>query len=224
MESRIQHKWSYLKKKISSWTWRTDLWLPGVREGVGGREWGGWGVWDWWMQTVSNIWNGWAMGSYYSAQGTICDCVTLLYNRNWRQRDEFVIFLAIENESLHYDDDSGIVNESTDTRKQETCGLSNGLNRMRKRNKGSKISQDFSLWLDWDEGDSMMWHKEVKEEDLNRVRSGRAKLELLGFVISSYYRNNNRLEQPISILLGSQMANHNLGLLEAEIIFTVKNI
>ena len=23
-------------------------------------------------------------GSYYAAQGTVCDCVTLLYNRNWR--------------------------------------------------------------------------------------------------------------------------------------------
>ena len=28
------------------------------------------------------IWNGWAMGSYCTAQGTVCDWVTVLYNRN----------------------------------------------------------------------------------------------------------------------------------------------
>ena len=28
------------------------------------------------------IWNGWARGPYYTAQGTVCDWVTLLYNRN----------------------------------------------------------------------------------------------------------------------------------------------
>ena len=27
------------------------------------------------------IWNGWAMGSYCTAQGSVCDWVTLLYNR-----------------------------------------------------------------------------------------------------------------------------------------------
>ena len=27
------------------------------------------------------IWNGWAMGSYCTAQGNVCDWVTLLYNR-----------------------------------------------------------------------------------------------------------------------------------------------
>ena len=27
------------------------------------------------------IWNGWAMGSYCTAQGNVCDSVTLLYNR-----------------------------------------------------------------------------------------------------------------------------------------------
>ena len=29
-----------------------------------------------------NIWNGWAMGPYGTAQGTVCDWVTLLYNRS----------------------------------------------------------------------------------------------------------------------------------------------
>ena len=28
------------------------------------------------------IWNGWAMGPYCTVQGTLCDWVTLLYNRN----------------------------------------------------------------------------------------------------------------------------------------------
>ena len=27
------------------------------------------------------IWNGWAMGPYCTAQGNVCDWVTLLYNR-----------------------------------------------------------------------------------------------------------------------------------------------
>ena len=27
------------------------------------------------------IWNGWAMGSHCTAQGNVCDWVTLLYNR-----------------------------------------------------------------------------------------------------------------------------------------------
>ena len=30
------------------------------------------------------IWNGWAMRPYCTAQGTMCDWVTLLYNRTWR--------------------------------------------------------------------------------------------------------------------------------------------
>lgn len=43
-------------------------------------EWDGQEVWGWWIET--NIWNGWAMGSYCIARGTVCDWVTLLYNRN----------------------------------------------------------------------------------------------------------------------------------------------
>ena len=31
----------------------------------------------------SYVWNGWALGSYCTAQGNVCDWVTLLYNRTW---------------------------------------------------------------------------------------------------------------------------------------------
>ena len=55
----------------------TDLWLPG-----GGRG-GGWtgslGLVD---QENCYVRTGWAMGSYCTAKGTVCDWVTLLYNRN----------------------------------------------------------------------------------------------------------------------------------------------
>ena len=30
------------------------------------------------------IWCRWAIGAYCTVQGTVCDCVTLLYNRNCR--------------------------------------------------------------------------------------------------------------------------------------------
>ena len=30
------------------------------------------------------IWSGWAMGPYCTAWGTVCDWVTLVYNRNWK--------------------------------------------------------------------------------------------------------------------------------------------
>ena len=30
------------------------------------------------------IWYGWATGSYWTAQGNVCDWVTLLYNRTWQ--------------------------------------------------------------------------------------------------------------------------------------------
>ena len=32
-------------------------------------------------ETNCSIWNGWAMGSYCTAQVNVCDWVTLLYNR-----------------------------------------------------------------------------------------------------------------------------------------------
>ena len=34
------------------------------------------------MEPNYNIWNRWAMRSYCTAQGTVCDWVTLLYNRH----------------------------------------------------------------------------------------------------------------------------------------------
>ena len=36
------------------------------------------------VNTNCNTWHEWAMGSYCTAQGTVCDWVTLLYNRNGR--------------------------------------------------------------------------------------------------------------------------------------------
>ena len=56
---------------------RADLWFS-VEDG--GREWDGQAVWGLGMQTY--IWNGWAMGPYCAAQGTVCDGVALLYHRN----------------------------------------------------------------------------------------------------------------------------------------------
>ena len=35
------------------------------------------------MQT-DNIGNEWAMGPYCTAQGNVCDCITLLYHRTWQ--------------------------------------------------------------------------------------------------------------------------------------------
>ena len=36
-------------KTNRSWIRRADLWLPGGGE----KEWDGWGVWGWWIQTVT---------------------------------------------------------------------------------------------------------------------------------------------------------------------------
>lgn len=49
-----------------------------------------------------------------------------------------------------------------------------------------------------------MQHKEGEQEDLPRVGDGRAKDDLSGFVISSYYGNSARLEKTLSSLLGSK--------------------
>ena len=45
-----------------------------------GREWDGLVVQGFWMQT--HVWSGWAVGPWYTAQGSVCDWVTLLYRRN----------------------------------------------------------------------------------------------------------------------------------------------
>ena len=46
---------------------------------AGGVEWTGSSGF---LDANSYIWNGWAMGSYCTAQGIVCDWVTLLYDRN----------------------------------------------------------------------------------------------------------------------------------------------
>ena len=52
---------------------------PGGCQGGFGKEWDAHGIWSWRMQAV-NVWNGLVMGSYCTAQGSVCDWVTLLYN------------------------------------------------------------------------------------------------------------------------------------------------
>ena len=49
-------------------------------QGGKGRECDGWASWGF-GDVNSYIWNGWALGSYRTAQGNVCDWVTLLYNR-----------------------------------------------------------------------------------------------------------------------------------------------
>ena len=54
----------------------------GVPKGEeGGREWDGWHSGGFFLDAKSYIWNGWAIGPYDTALGTVCDWVTLLYNR-----------------------------------------------------------------------------------------------------------------------------------------------
>ena len=52
----------------------SDCWKEAV-EGVG---------WTGSLGLMDAIWNGWALQSYWTAQGTVYDWVTLLYMRNWR--------------------------------------------------------------------------------------------------------------------------------------------
>ena len=82
VESKIWHKWSYLQNSNRSWPRRADLWFPGGGEDCCSQ---GKGEEVEWMGSLQfYIWNGWVVGPYYTAQGTVCDWVTLLYNRNWR--------------------------------------------------------------------------------------------------------------------------------------------
>ena len=43
------------------------------------------------------IWNGWAMGPYCTAQGTVCDWITLLYNRTCRNIVNKLYFKKLKN-------------------------------------------------------------------------------------------------------------------------------
>ena len=88
MEPKIWNSWSYLKvtnkrtnKKQTAHGQEEQTWGSW---GLGGRvgsgrdgHFGGLG------DANCYIWNGWAMGSYCTAQGNVCDWVTLLYNRIW---------------------------------------------------------------------------------------------------------------------------------------------
>ena len=51
----------------------------GFPKGGKGREWDRWAFGGFFGSKLL-FWNGWAMGSYCTAQGTVCDWVTLLYN------------------------------------------------------------------------------------------------------------------------------------------------
>ena len=63
------------KNRNRSWLRRADLGFSGG-EGMDG-HFVGLGNAD------CYVWNGWAMGSYCTVQGNVCDWVTLLYNRTW---------------------------------------------------------------------------------------------------------------------------------------------
>ena len=45
-----------------------------------GRDWDG-QAFGGFLDANCYIWNGWALGPYCTAQGNVCDWVTLLYNR-----------------------------------------------------------------------------------------------------------------------------------------------
>ena len=59
----------------------------GQEEQTWGSQGGKWKEWDGWalrglgVDANCYIWNGWAMESYCTAQGNVCDWVTLLNNR-----------------------------------------------------------------------------------------------------------------------------------------------
>ena len=64
------------QKQIGGMDSRLVVASGGEGEGV---EWmGSWGL----VAKNCNIWSGGEMGSYCTAQGTVCEWVTLLYNRN----------------------------------------------------------------------------------------------------------------------------------------------
>ena len=64
------------KNRNRSWPRRADLGFPEEKWGGSGMDGHLGGLGD----TKCYIWNGWAMGSYCTAQGNVCDWITL-YNR-----------------------------------------------------------------------------------------------------------------------------------------------
>ena len=45
------------------------------------------------------IWNGWAMGTYCTAQGNVCDWVILLYNKTWQNTVNQLTLIIIKKEN-----------------------------------------------------------------------------------------------------------------------------
>ena len=66
-----------LSAKQKQITAKENILVVAKAEGRGG-EMDSFGFWD----SNCYICNGWAMGPYSTAQGTLCDLVTLLYYRN----------------------------------------------------------------------------------------------------------------------------------------------
>ena len=85
-ESKIWNRWYYLKitneqtKTEADHGQEQQIWgsQGGKEERVGSV-----GIWGIFLDANSCIWNGWAMGSYCTAQGNVYDWVTFLYNRTW---------------------------------------------------------------------------------------------------------------------------------------------
>ena len=84
---KIWNRWSYLKitnkqtkNRNRAWTRRADLGFQGGRKGEGV---GGTGILRVSGDANCYIWSGWAMGSYCTTEGTVCDWVILWYNRAW---------------------------------------------------------------------------------------------------------------------------------------------
>ena len=85
--SSITYLWN-LKYGTDDPTYKTAIDHSQGEQTAGSQRGGGTGEGEAWMGSSEfsdancYVWNGWAMGPYCMAQGTVCDWVTLLYNRN----------------------------------------------------------------------------------------------------------------------------------------------
>ena len=74
VESKIWHRWP---------SYKTEIDYGQGEQTCGSLGWGEVG-WTWnlgLMDANCYIWNGWTMGLYCTAQGTVCDWITLLHNK-----------------------------------------------------------------------------------------------------------------------------------------------